>query len=156
MCGGVQARTACCAAPPAGLLYPCPRALLRHFIDFPYAAERWSAHSQGLLSFLLSLPLEQVERLLCCFMLEDLRRFEAWTCTATRPYTGQPHAWFCFGASSQIVLVALSVAGLLHGLALSCEEPKGSIPLEAAPLYGNTSLKAAPLCLPPACPQSVP
>lgn len=31
---------------------------------------------------------EQVECLLCCFMLEDLRRFQAWHSGATRPYTG--------------------------------------------------------------------
>lgn len=29
-----------------------------------------------------------MECLLCCFMLEDLRRFQAWDSGATRPYTG--------------------------------------------------------------------
>lgn len=37
---------------------------------------------------LISAVQEQVECLLCCFMLEDLRRFQAWEAGATRPYTG--------------------------------------------------------------------
>lgn len=32
---------------------------------------------------------ESVERLLCCFLLLDLRRFAAWDSAATRPYTGK-------------------------------------------------------------------
>lgn len=36
---------------------------------------------------------EQVECLLCCFMLEDLRRFQAWDSGATRPYTGGWVLW---------------------------------------------------------------
>lgn len=76
--------------PPTQVIKPASKTLLEE-----PRAELTALHTLRLLLRGGHLARPQVECLLCCFMLSDLRRFAAWDSSATRPYTG----WRSWGGS---------------------------------------------------------
>ncbi|PSC75363.1 ciab isoform A [Micractinium conductrix] len=74
-------------------------------------AELAALHTLRLLATQRHLTQEECERLLCCFLLSDLRRFAAWGSATTRPYTVT--AVSCWSRAAAVGLVALDGGGRL-------------------------------------------
>ncbi|KAL4434437.1 hypothetical protein ABPG75_000878 [Micractinium tetrahymenae] len=69
-------------------------------------AELTALHTLRLMRQGSHLEQARVERLLCCFLLSDLRRFAAWDSSTTRPYTVS--AMSCWARAAAVGLVTLA------------------------------------------------